>query len=285
MAFGSGKNRRRVDAAQRRQEVTGAVRRHAGTVLRALLAVALTAGLAYGGYFAWGWARTSPAFALEQLTFHGLHRATEVELAKLSGLAPGQNLFVLDTAALEKAMAAHPWVRSVKVSRRFPHGVAVQVEEHVPAAMVVLGDLYLLDREGEPFKRLQPGDAVDLPLVSGVDRDAYVAHPEAVEARLREALATLSAYADSPAGKGAPLSELRLGDDGMALVVGKGGQEILLGEGDVAEKLSRLAQVKQALQSRQLSAEIIHLENRARPGWVAVKLSASTPERAGGPTK
>ena len=126
---------------------------------------------------------------------------------------------------------------------------------------------------------------MDLPLVSGFDRDAYVERQKATEARLREAIAVVSAYAESPAARGAPLSELRLTDGGMVLVVGKAGQEVFLGEGEVADKLARLAQVKAALVARQLSADVIHLENRARPGWVAVKLSAPASERSGGPTK
>jgi cell division protein FtsQ len=265
MAFGSGQNRRRGDAVQRKAEAVSAVRTHGPSVLRALLAITLTAALLYGGFRGWTWARTSPFFALEQTTFHGLHRATEAELVKLSGLTLGQNLWTLDMAALEKGMAAHPWIRSVKVSRRFPRGVATQVEEHVPAATVLLGELYLLSREGVPFKRLQPGDAVDLPLVSGFDRDAYVARQESTEAKLREALAVIAAYAESPAARGAPLSELRLSDSGMVLVVGKEGQEVVLGEGGVADKLARLARVKAALAARQQSADVIHLENPA--GW------------------
>jgi cell division protein FtsQ len=285
MAFGSGQNRRRGDAVQRTAEVKSTVRKHGPSVLRALLATVVTAGLLYGGFRTWTWARSSPFFALEKTAFHGLHRATEAELVKLSGLTLGQNLWTLDTSAFERSMAAHPWIRKVKVARRFPRGLSVQVEEHVPAAMVMLGDLYLLSREGVPFKRLQPGDAVDLPLISGFDRDAYVAQQETTEARLREALAVVAAYAESPAARGAPLSELRLGDGGMVLVVGKAGQEVFLGEGDVAGKLARLTQVKAALAQRQLSADVIHLENRARPGWVAVKLSAPVSERSAGPTK
>jgi len=285
MAFGSGKNRRRVDVAERKQQVTGAVKRHAGPVLRALLATCVTAGVLLGGKSTWDWARASPVFALEQVSFHGLHRATEAELLRMSGLTLGQNLWEMDAGVLERAMAAHPWARAVKVSRRFPRGVSVQMEEHVPAAVVMFGDLYLVNRDGEPFKRLQPGDAVDLPLISGVERDAYVARPSQVTERFKDALATAQAYVESPASRGAPLSEVRLAANGTVLVTGKGGQEIHLGEGEVADKLERLTKVRAALASRQLSAEVIHLENRVRPGWVAVKVSAASFEGSGPPTK
>jgi cell division protein FtsQ len=45
MAFGKSKNRRRVDAAQQKEAVKGAVQTHGPAVAKGLLAAALTAGL------------------------------------------------------------------------------------------------------------------------------------------------------------------------------------------------------------------------------------------------
>ena len=56
---------------------------------------------------------------------------------------------------------------------------------------------------------------------------------------------------------------------------------VRLGEGETDVKLQRLSRVREELKSRGLSAEVIHLDNRARPGWVAVKLSSSASERSG----
>ncbi|HYO69285.1 MAG TPA: cell division protein FtsQ, partial [Archangium sp.] len=47
----------------------------------------------------------------------------------------------------------------------------------------------------------------------------------------------------------------------------------------------RLSRVREELRARGLSAEVIHLENRARPGWVAVKISSPVSERNGGPAQ
>jgi len=55
-------------------------------------------------------------------------------------------------------MAAHPWVDQVHVARRFPRSLAVSVKEHDPVALVALGDLYLVDSDGRPFKKIQAGD-------------------------------------------------------------------------------------------------------------------------------
>jgi len=144
----------------------------------------------------------------------------------------------------------------------------------------VLGELYVLDEEGEPFKRVTPGDGLDLPLVTGVDREGYVADPAAARERFRTALAVARAYAEQSPGKAERLSEVRLVARDVTLVAASG-QEVRLGEGDSEVKLQRLARVRRELGARGLAAEIIHLDNRARPGWVAVKLSNSASERSG----
>ncbi|RYZ35414.1 MAG: FtsQ-type POTRA domain-containing protein [Myxococcaceae bacterium] len=285
MAFGKNKKRRHLDAAARNTAVTGAVRSHGPRVAKALGLTVATAALVWGGIELRAWAKVSPRFALESVTFTGLERASRPELLKLSGLAAGQNLWSLEPAALAKAMGQHPWVRTVEVTRRFPRGVSVEVSEHAPAALAVLGDLYVLDEEGEPFKRVTPGDGLDLPLVTGLERDAYVADADAVRARFREALDVTRAYARLLPGRSERLSEVRLENSGLALVTATG-QEVRLGAGDTEVKLQRLARVRRELSTRGLAAEIIRLDNRARPGWVAVRLSSGSDSvRSGGSTQ
>jgi cell division protein FtsQ len=284
MAFGKSKNRRRVDTAQQKEAVKGAVRVHGPSVLKGLLAAVLTAGLVWGAIELRAWALASPRFQLQEVNFTGLNRASRADLVKLSGLALGQNLFAMDVPALEKAMLQHPWVHSVEVTRHFPASVSVEVVEHTPEALVVLGDLYVLNGEGEPFKRVTPGDGLDLPLVTGVVRDDYVKDPAEVRERLKEALEVARSYSALKIGVHERLSEVRLDGASLALVT-VGGQEVLMGEGNTEAKLSRLTRIRRELSAKGLAADVIHLDNRARPGWVAVKLSSPVSERNGRSTQ
>jgi cell division protein FtsQ len=200
----------------------------------------------------------------------------------------GQNSVQVDTAALEQALAGHPWVRQAVVSRHFPDGLEVTVSEQIPVAIVALGVLYLVNAEGHPFKKVEPGDPADLPLVTGVEREEFVHAPDQTAARVREALQISRAYAalsevrpkqthTAPVASRMPragplkgLAEVRLGRTGVTLVTDSG-QEIHMGEGHSEEKLARLTQVQSELSRRGLVAESIRLDNRARPGWVTVK--------------
>lgn len=285
MAFGQSRNRRRQDAQHRKDAVRAKVRTHGPGALRTLGGVLLTAALAWGGWEGRAWALTTPTFALEHVGFTGLARATDAELVRLSGVARGQNLWRLDVGALERAMQTHPWVRSVEMTRQFPRGLAVQVEEHAPAAFVTLGDLYVVDEQGEPFKRLAAADALDLPLLTGVTREDWARDPDGTRARLAAALEVARAYAAEAPPRRDRLSEVRLLTDGGHALVAVSGQEVVLGPSEPGAQLRRLFRVRAELQARGLRADVIRLDDRTRPGRVTVKLQGADPERGGPVTR
>ena len=238
----------------------------------------LLGALAWVGLRADAWAATSPRFALRTVRVQGLHRATEHELLRLAGVAPGTNLWSLDPATVAQAMAAHPWVRTVEVTRGLPDTLQLRVDERTPVALASLGDLYVVDADGAPFKRVSAAEALDLPLLTGLSREAAEKDPDGTAARLREGLGVASAYGrafDRPR-----LSEVQLGEASFELITADG-VRVVLGREDLDGQLQRLRRVRDELHQRGLLATAIHLENRVRPGWVAVKVQpgATAPRR------
>jgi len=179
------------------------------------------------------------------------------------------NLWALDRDAVAQAMAAHPWVRTVEVTRSLPDTLQLRVEERAPVALASLGDLYVVDADGAPFKRLSPAEALDLPLLTGLTREAAEKDPTGTAVRLREALGVADAY--QRAFERPRLSEVQLGEAGFDLVIADG-TRVVLGRDDLDGQLRRLRRVRDELQQRGLLAAAIHLENRVRPGWVAVQV-------------
>ena len=288
MIFRAKKNRRRVDVAKKTAEIKAVATSLAPTIFRILASVVALVAIGYGAWACLQWARQSERFAITGITIDGNSHASDGELSRLGGLTPGLNLVAFDAPAAERAIGTHAWVKAVRVTRRFPRGLEVQVTEHKPAAMVSLGDLYLLDEDGEPFKRVGPSDALDLPIVTVIERDDYVARHDDTVLRLTRALALAQTYASSTAGRSAPLSEVHLDQEGVTLVTANG-QHVQLGDGAWPEKLERLERVRQELSSRALAPSVIRLDNRARPSWVTVSLQTNTPvippERGGRPAK
>ncbi|MFO0594317.1 MAG: FtsQ-type POTRA domain-containing protein [Myxococcaceae bacterium] len=275
MILRSKRNRRRIDVAKKTGELKAAAKEHAPWVLKVFGLMIAFVAIGFGANEGWNWARTSPRFALHDVNVKGQVEATDVELVRLGGVLLGQNLFAMDTAAMERAIAAHPWIKSVRVTRHFPSRLSIDVEEHRAVAALSLGELYLVNENAEPFKRLKAGDRFDLPLVTGIDRDAFASKKDEATRTLKTALELIDATS-----KDLALSEVNVHPEGMTVFTSSGLQ-IEFGEGDLAAKLARLARVQKELRTRSMVAEVIHLDNRARPSWVAVKVKAPGSDAGG----
>jgi cell division protein FtsQ len=275
MKLGRHRNRRRPDAQQRKAKLKLACGRLARLAAKGLMRIALAAGVVAGSMFAYRWALRSPQLALTHISFRGLRQVTEAELLQLTGLSLGENIFRVDCSSLEQIVASHPWVRRAKVDRRIPHQLLIQVDEFKPIAIVSLGQRYLLDAEGRPFKRVQPSDSVDLPRVTGISREQYLREPEAASARLQQATEMMADYRRFDPTD--PLSEIRLEAIGITLI-SQSGVEVHFGEGERAAKFARLRRIRSELSRKGLLAQSIRLDNRVRPGWIAVRPSRTSAE-------
>jgi cell division protein FtsQ len=231
-------------------------------------------GAAVGGRHLREWLFTSPTFAIEQFLFEGLTHAEEGELIRLSGLSMGENIFRVDVLAAEKAMATHPWIERVTIDRAYPRRLRIRIAEHQPAALTDLGGLYYVNPAGKAFKRLVPGDSADLPILRGVEREAYSADPGEGEALLREGLEALSLYRGAGLEERAPVSEIQIDPlEGLTFFCGTDAVAVKLGKGELVAKFERLDKLFDELSRRGARAEVIRLDNRTRPGWVAVQLA------------
>jgi cell division protein FtsQ len=270
-AVARGPNRRRVD------RVPGERRRHlaraAGRVVGPLAALAALALLAI---LAWREGVLGDAFRIREIRFAGLSRATAEELLELSPVQRGDHLLLCDTDLMAAALRRHPWIASVAVRRDLPRALEVTVVERRAAAIVDLGGLYLVDASGEVFKRAVPGDGLDLPVISGVAREDWVDRRDEVEPLLSAALALLARWAERGLDRREPVSEIHIDPDfGTTLWAGDDGLEVRLGHGELPEKLQRLERVLSAVEAQGQRAEVLHLDNRRRPDWVAVRLARS----------
>jgi cell division protein FtsQ len=172
-----------------------------------------------------------------RLALLGNRHATPAELAAAAGLGPGVRLARLDPAVVRAGIAAHPWVRSVRVATLPPDRLIVAVEEREPAAVAPIGaSTWLVDRSGRAF--LEAAPERPLPLLTGARATD--------DPRLAEGMAWLAALAAH--GLPAP-RELALADadparaPALALAAPAPAARILLGSGERDAKLTRLARL------------------------------------------
>ncbi|AKU91857.1 cell division protein FtsQ/DivIB [Vulgatibacter incomptus] len=276
-------NRRKKDRAEQRR-VAGAFARRAS--LAAAKATAVLAGIvAIAGAvrYVHRFATTSPSLAITTLSIVGNDRATELEIRTLAGIAEGDNFFRTDTEAAERQLRSHPWIADVSVSRSFPQGVEISVLERKAAALVDLGGLYLVDRGGELFKKVATGDPFDLPVVTGLPREEWSARPKEAREKLGEVLDALEVYSGRMLAGSRPLSEIHFDEaEGLTLYLGERGMAVKLGRGDLERKLERLERVIAVASRRGEELELVRLDHRTRPGWVAARLAEGEAQKKGG---
>jgi cell division protein FtsQ len=274
-----GANRRRVDRVpgKRRHGLARALRLGAPTVV----ALALLAAAAWGAYRA-GYA--SDRFRVREIRFHGLARLKAEQLLTVLPVRRGDHLLTVDPGLVEATLRKQPWVAGAEVRRRFLDGALdVEVREHRAAALVALGGLYLADEEGRVFEQAAPGVGLDLPVVTGIDREAYLSRRDEVEQVLAAAVALARRWSAQKLDARAPISEIHVDPVLGTTVVTGDGTEIRLGQQDLDAKLSRLVRLLPALAAEPRKPEVIHLDNRRHPDWVAVRFVGAEGAGSAGP--
>ena len=117
--------------------------------LRPLLALLVAAGLvAVAAWVALG----SSMFALRTVTVDGVARVTTTQVLDRAALEQGRSLVLIDPAAVAARIEKLPPVAKVNVTRKWPHGIVIDVTERRPVAAVASGSGWqLVDINGVAF--------------------------------------------------------------------------------------------------------------------------------------
>lgn len=255
-----------------------------GVVLRVLLALVLTGCLGGLGYGLRYLLHHSRSFAVRAVRVNATVHTTQEALVQRARVEVGQNLFQVDLQRVQRSVSAEPWVKSARVRRELPGTVIIDVVEREARALVSLGALYLVDEQGQVFKRATAAEAEGLPVVTGIDREVYLGDPQEAQEQVHEALQGLLSFrgaAESPRGGTPPLpdrppiGEVHVESNGEVTLYTDKGVAIRLGHGDAAEtreRLRRFDAVWAALQRGGARPAMVFLNSRAHPDHITVRL-------------
>jgi cell division protein FtsQ len=245
-----------------------------GIAVRAVLGVALVVGIS--STVAWGARRhmmTSARFAVKEIEVTGMKHRTPEEVMAKSGIARGNNVFGTDLDVAKAKLLSDPWIADAQLARRLPATIVIQVTEREAAAVVSVGELFLASRDGDLFKRVEPGDPVELPVVTGITAENVAEDREGVKRLVRRAIDLSADYDHSPLAGRLPLQEIHYSEGrGITMIVGRAGLRLVVGEPPFRKKLEQAARVISEVEKRGGKADAVMLDNEARPERVVVRM-------------
>lgn len=267
-------NRRRIDREEEIARRGARLRRAIRGLARLLGAAAVLASAPALVFFGHRFLSSSALFAIDEITISGISRVSERDVIAKLGISTGDNIFLVETREAAKRLESLPWIEGAEVRLRFPQGVAIEVLERVPRALVDLGHLYLADEGGDIFKRAMPSDPLDLPVITGLPREEWN-HAEAMaRQRLVATLEALEIIERHPMIESFPIQQLHVDEaEDLTLVLGAHAMTVHLGQGELLRKMDRLERVIAAAARRGKRIELARLDNRTRPEWIAARLS------------
>lgn len=226
---------------------------------------------------AWGlrrYLRSSPRFAVRTVHVEGNARRTAHQIVSRAGIEVGTNIFAVDETDSAARLSADPWVEKATVTVDLPNDVTIQLVEREARALATIdGSMYLVDAQGELFKRHAEGDPSDLPIVTGIDPDAVARDREGVAMMVRRALELMSDLEQAKIAERHPLQELHLETDGsLTVVVGSEGLSLVFGTPPYRAKVAKAGRILEELRFRKVKSAVLFLDNRAHPERVVVRM-------------
>jgi cell division protein FtsQ len=137
----------------------------------------------------------------------------------------GKGFFALDLDAVQKAVAALPWVESVEARKRWPDTLQLRIYERQPFAR--WNDKQLISRQGLVFDAPGMNDLGDLPELHGPD------------ARLAEVVSFYAETQKAFAGTHLRITGVALTERGSWSIGTAGGAQIVIGDREQAGRRLR----------------------------------------------
>ncbi len=199
-------------------------------------------------------------FKLERIEVSRLRKLSRDEIIGLAGVRLGDSLLKLDPRHVAEQLEKNPWVEQLKIRRRFPRTLSIEISERVPVAVVNMGYLYYLDAKGTIFKPLTEGDRLDYPILTGITEEDLIKDADGSKNMLSSALGIMDLLKKSTGFRLEDISEIHLDKGyGYTLFTAKGGIPVKLGNGDFEDKLARFNRIYSNLVAQIVSLEYIDL--------------------------
>lgn len=148
----------------------------------------------------------SDFFRLKDVEFTGDLQLGEKDLPiRVAKIPVGKSLFLLNLFEISRNLRRNPEIREIRLGRRFPDGLMVEINRHHAVALLELEggmERYLVSREGILFRKARGGEASSLPVIHGFEKDQLTRFPNFYRTHVVEAVRALGEFSEAAAGRG-----------------------------------------------------------------------------------
>jgi len=139
-----------------------------GNVLKIASLLTVVALMSCAFVFGYDLLTQSSFFSASDIRVSGFDRLTMQQIIDHADIHAGRNIFSINLTTTRKRLLAHPWIKDAEVSREIPSGLAIQITEYEPLAIIDMNHRFLIDQSGIIFKEWDENDPSDLPVIAGL---------------------------------------------------------------------------------------------------------------------
>jgi hypothetical protein len=205
------------------------------TVIRSLSALFFAAIVA-GGYML----LNSSLFTISKIKTYNVHFVDESEVNDILSACLGCNIWKIDIDSVAVKIEDLPWVKGVRIGRRLPSALNVNVEEWEPAILMSTGENIMGLIENGNFQKINKTEQVlELPMFINKLKPSNL--PTETECALLQKLIWSIDSIDFE--KKFPVDFMILSEDGFSIVLQGSRNTLLLGDAEFDYKLKRYLMV------------------------------------------
>lgn len=233
---------------------------------KCLVAVALSAGVVWGGYALVLLARQTDYFRVHTIDITGQVTLSRQDILYYLAIPADATLFELDLARMGLRLERHPMIERVTVRRQLPDTLHVAVQERVPRLTVTSGaQRVVVDRQGVVLRPVVTAQDRSLPQLILNEQKALAPGMRLRQKSVQRTLDVVRVYAASSVAGILRLVSCTVRDSGVAQCrMAPDAFVLQVGEGDVASQLKRLPPVLRYLRQHDLAVRTVDVSYRKR---------------------
>jgi len=179
---------------------------------------------------------------IQRVLVEGSRTLTAQQIFSLAKIPLKSSMVETDLSVIQARIMAHPFIRTVTVSRRLPDALRIRIDERMPIASLNAGKMMYVDAGRVALPAVQSQVKFDLPIISNVSGLGQPKFGETIAStELIEAIGILNTASEIDSSLYHFISEVNMNDGGDIILYSVDvGVPIMLGRGDVGRKLITL---------------------------------------------